>query len=158
MRLIGFMVLVELFIQVLNIGSRRTNIWYHAADIKPDNILIEIPDVNEAVQSHLTKLKESNISQPEDSSLMSRSIVNDTIPDSSKFNIRITDFGVGMCSDNSLPFLQNTELIHCVQPPGKTTTWPSGFSHRPFVLLRFFLVLHGAVVLTCGGSPALYVS
>ena len=114
MRLIGFMRLVELFIQVLNIGSRGTNIWHHAADIKPDNILIEIPDVNEAVQNHLTKLKESNIGQPEDSSLMSRPLVNDTIPDSSKFNIKITDFGVGMCFDDPLPFLQNTELIYCV--------------------------------------------
>ena len=60
---------------------------------------------------------------------------------------------------NSAPFLSSddTWLICCIQPPGKTTTWPNGSNHRLFVLPRFFLALHGTTVLMCGGSLALYV-
>lgn len=70
---------------------------YHSADIKPDNILIEIPDVDYAVTNHLIKLKQANIDQPVNSSLM-QSVVNDSVSDSSKLTIRIIDFGVGKCS------------------------------------------------------------
>ncbi|KAH7396111.1 kinase-like domain-containing protein [Pyrenochaeta sp. MPI-SDFR-AT-0127] len=89
--------------------------WLHDScgiihtDIKPDNILIEIPNVNEAVQKHLNQMKHSNSGQLEDSGLTSRSIATDVVTETSKINIRITDFGVASWKDDQL-----TELI---QPP-----------------------------------------
>jgi serine/threonine protein kinase len=87
----------------------------HSVDIKPDNILVDIPDLDEAVRNHLIKSEQSNRSQQEDSSLTSRPIVNNPVSESSIINIRITDFGVGM-SDENFNFLffllQNTLLIH----------------------------------------------
>jgi serine/threonine-protein kinase SRPK3 len=64
-------------------------------DIKPDNLLIENPDINEAVQSYLTEAAQSNTSRGEDNGLISQPLVNNSISESSKINIKIINFGVG---------------------------------------------------------------
>lgn len=53
--------------------------------------------MSKAVENHLIKLEQQQeANQPEDSGLILQPIMNDSAFDSSKLNIKITDFGVGM--------------------------------------------------------------
>lgn len=66
-----------------------------STDIKPDCILIEIPDVNTVVQNYLDNKREHDLAEPL-SALISRPILNSVDIDYSQIRFRLTDFGVGM--------------------------------------------------------------